>query len=94
MTLPRTISPQAGATQEARRLEYQKSVAVGGYARRREFARRAFRDYVTSRSQADLDFANDWIEAANRAVRDAAEFGVALVGLAKYAPWPAIPAQL
>lgn len=61
MTLPRTISPQAGATQEARRLEYQRSVAIGGYARRREFARRAFRDYVTSRSQADLDFANDWI---------------------------------
>lgn len=82
--IPKTIKPETAARKATERIWEKKARTLARYTASVGHAARYYAGFLDSQAPLDLEIANDWVDAANRAAKAAQEFEVDLPAVAEY----------
>lgn len=82
--IPKTIKPETAARKETERIWEKKARTLARYHASVGHAARYYADFLDSQAPLDLEIANDWVDAANRAAQAAQEFDITLPEVPEY----------
>lgn len=82
--IPKTTKAEAPKGQEQQRIWDKQARTLARYHASVAYAAQYYAMFQTSKNPLDLEIANDWVDAANRAAKAASEFGVTLVAVPEY----------
>lgn len=84
MAIPTKMKPETIARRAADEAARKRRETVDRYERSVALAQKAYEDYLRNPTQLNLEFANDWVEGANRWAARAKELGVELAPVPPY----------
>ncbi len=82
--IPKTVTPETAMRQDHERIWNKQARTIARYNNAVAYAAQYYAMFQTSKAQVDLEIANDWVDAANRAAKAASEFGVTLATVPEY----------
>lgn len=82
--IQKTVKPETAARKEQERIWEKKARTLARYETSVTTAAKYYGLFLTSQNPLDLEIANDWVDAANRASKVAKEFEIDLPAVSEY----------
>ena len=82
--IPKATKAEPSKSQEQQRIWDKQARTLARYPASVAYAAQYYAMFQASKDPLDLEIANDWVDAANRAALAASEFGVTLATVPEY----------